>query len=135
MKVGAGDLQYELVPDWERLPSGWSHPDVAAVATDSSNNVYVFARGEHPVIVYDRDGHFLGSWGEGTFSYRTHGIFVTAADELLLTDDGGNSVTRYSVDGTLLQTIGTAGAPSETGYDGRDLTTITHGGRPFNRPT
>ena len=31
----------------------------------SKDNVFCFTRGEHPVIVFDRDGKFLRSWGEG----------------------------------------------------------------------
>jgi hypothetical protein len=49
--VGSGELTFELAPDWEQLPSGWSHGDVAGVATDSQDRVYVFNRSEHPVIV------------------------------------------------------------------------------------
>ena len=73
--VGEGELTLELVPDWEQLPSGWSHGDVAGVATDSQDRVFVFNRSEHPVIIYDRDGRFLGSWGEGVFT-RPHGITI-----------------------------------------------------------
>ena len=87
MRVGSGSLQYELVGNWEQLPEGWSHPDVAAVCT-TPDNVYLYCRGDHPVMVYDRDGRFIGSWGEGRFSYRTHGMFMTLPDQLLLVDDG-----------------------------------------------
>ncbi|HET6316518.1 MAG TPA: hypothetical protein VFG86_08670, partial [Chloroflexota bacterium] len=65
MALGERSLTFELVPNWEHIPDGWSHGDVAGVATDSHDRVYVFNRSEHPVIVYDRDGAFLSSWGEG----------------------------------------------------------------------
>jgi NHL repeat len=135
IRFGSGSLQFELVEGWERLPEGWSHPDVAAVCTDASGNVFLYCRGEHPIIIYDRAGHFLDSWGEGEFSYRTHGSYMNGGDELYLVDDGGSSVGRYSLDGKLLQQIGPKGEHSDTGFDGRDLATITHGGPPFNRPT
>ena len=54
-------FEFRLVEGWEQLPAGWSHADVAGVAVDSQDRVYVFNRGEHPVIVYDRDGRFLTS--------------------------------------------------------------------------
>src|SRR4051794_5017305 len=76
MIVGEGELRYELAQGWEQIPSGWSHGDVGGVATDSQDRVYVYNRSEHPLIVYDRDGKFLGSWGEGEFS-RPHGITIT----------------------------------------------------------
>src|SRR6184192_1221650 len=79
MIVGQGEHRYEVVEGWERLPNGWSHGDVAGVATDSQDRVYVFNRSDHPVIIYERDGRFLGSWGEGVFT-RPHGITITADD-------------------------------------------------------
>ena len=35
------------------------------MAADSRDRVYVFHRGDPPVLVFDRDGTFRGSWGEG----------------------------------------------------------------------
>lgn len=135
IRFGSGELQFELVEGWEHLPAGWSHPDVAGVCTDSSGNVLLYCRGDHPVIIYDRDGNFIDSWGEGMFSYRTHGMFMRGDDQMFLVDDGGNSVGRYSLEGKLLQQIGPKGELSDTGYNGSDAATITHPGPPFNRPT
>ncbi|MCW2542253.1 MAG: hypothetical protein JWN95_3978 [Frankiales bacterium] len=132
MRVGTGSLQYELVENWEQLPAGWSHPDVAGVCTDSSDNVYLYCRGDHPVIIYDRDGKFIDSWGEGQFSYRTHGMFMTQGDQIFLVDDGGNSVSRHALDGSLLQQIGPKGVLSDTGFaDGK----VAHAAGPYNGPT
>ena len=49
-------LTYEVVEGWEQLPNGWSHPDVAGVAVAPNDQVYLFCRADHPVIIYDRDG-------------------------------------------------------------------------------
>ena len=75
MIVGEGSFRYELVEGWEQIPNGWSHGDVAGVATDSQDRVYVANRGEHPVIVYDRDGRFLyASFGSrGLYCYDLEG--------------------------------------------------------------
>jgi DNA-binding beta-propeller fold protein YncE len=136
MLGGQGDFRYELHEEWEQLPEGWEHGDVAGVATDARDNVYIFNRSEHPLIIYDREGRFLGSWGEGVFT-RPHG--VTIADDILyLADDGDHTVRKFTLDGKLLLTIGTPHQPSETGYDPKistSLLTIAHGGAPFNRPT
>ena len=134
-RFGSGSLQYELVEGWEQLPAGWKHEDVAAVCTDSSGNVFLYCRGDHPVMVYDREGRFLDSWGEGKFTYRTHGMFMNGENEIFCVDDSGNSIGRYAVDGTHLQTIGPAGVLSDSGYNGSDMNTITHGAPPYNRPT
>ncbi len=132
-RTGSDSLKYELVEGWEQLPAGWSHPDVAAVATDSRGQVYVFGRGEHPVIVYDREGHFLGSWGEGQFPHP-HGIYIDPQDQLYLVDDGDHTARKYTTDGKLLMTVGKAGVASNTGYTG-DTDSVAHAAGPFNRPT
>jgi hypothetical protein len=72
----ASTMSYEVVEGWEQLPAGWEHRDVAGVAVDAESRVYLICRGEHPIIVYDRQGNFIRSWGEGEFTLRTHGITV-----------------------------------------------------------
>ena len=127
-------LRYQVAEGWEQLPPGWSHRDVAAVAVDSRDRVYVFTRSEHPVIVYERDGTFVRSWGEGLFTDRTHGITIAPDDSVYCVDDADHTVRRMTTEGEVLMTLGTSGQPSDTGYSG-SLPTITHGGPPFNRPT
>lgn len=134
-RFGVGSFQYEFVTGWEKLPADRAHADVPALCTDSAGDVYLFCRGDNPVMVFDGAGNFLDTWGEGQFSSRVHGMFMNQGIQLYLTDDGNNSVSRCSLDGTLLQTIGPAEGRSDTGYDGEHLNTITHGGPPFNRPT
>jgi DNA-binding beta-propeller fold protein YncE len=127
---------YRGVTGWEQLPDGYSHPDVAAVAVDSKGRVYLFCRAEHPVMIYEPDGRFVGSWGEGIFSMRTHGITIGPDDSVYCTDDAGHSVRKFTPDGKLLMTLGgNEGKPSDSGYDGSNLTTIARGAAPFNRPT
>jgi len=58
-------VNYRPVEGWGRLPEGWSFVEATSVAVDAQDNVHVFNRGPHPVIVFDRDGKFLRSWGEG----------------------------------------------------------------------
>ncbi|MGH7860631.1 MAG: hypothetical protein ACREOS_00165, partial [Candidatus Dormibacteraceae bacterium] len=111
MIVGEGRFQYEVAQGWGQLPAGWSYGDVTAIAVDSGDNVFVFTRSPHPVIVFDRDGHFLDSWGEGVFR-RAHGITITPGDVVWCTDDQDHTVRKFSHDGKLLQTLGTPGQPS-----------------------
>ena len=85
--------------------------DVAAVAVDSKDRVYVFNRGEHPMMVFDREGNFLASWGEGLF-HRAHGLHIDADDTLYCTDDGDHTVRRCTTDGKVLLTIGVPGKPA-----------------------
>jgi DNA-binding beta-propeller fold protein YncE len=131
--IGSGDYAFRVAEGWEQLPAGWSHRDVARVAVDSRDRVYVFNRGEHPVIVYEPGGAFVTSWGEGVFA-NPHGITIGPDDRVYCTDAGDHTVRVFTLDGTLLQTLGSPGIASDTGIVD-DYRSITHGGPPFNRPT
>ncbi|HWQ39968.1 MAG TPA: peptidyl-alpha-hydroxyglycine alpha-amidating lyase family protein [Burkholderiales bacterium] len=109
--LGSGEFRYRVVEDWAKLPDGWSMPDVAAVAVDSRDRVYLFNRGEHPMIVLDRDGNFLRSWGEGLFS-RAHGLHIGPDETLYCTDDGDHTVRKCTPEGKVLLQIGIPGKPS-----------------------
>ena len=85
MIVGNGDYRYRVNADWAKLPDGWSFKEVGGVGVDTRDNVYVFNRGDHPMMVFDRDGNFLRSWGEGQYP-RAHGVHVTPDDTMFLTD-------------------------------------------------
>ena len=128
-------MRYDVVEGWEQLPAGWEHRDVAGVAVDGEDRVFLICRGDHPIIVYDRTGKFLASWGEGEFTYRTHGITIGPDGTVYATDDGNHTVRRFTPTGKLLMTLGTLDTPSDTGYDGKDSINIPRGAGPFNRPT
>src|SRR5436190_4160918 len=112
-------LRYEVIPGWEQLPAGFTHGDCVGVDVDSQDNVYVFTRYQPRVIVYNRDGGFLRSWGEELFTARTHGLTIGPDDRVYCVDEGNHCIYQFSPTGELLMTIGTPGLASETGYDGR----------------
>lgn len=128
------DLGYDADDQWAKLPPGWSWQEVAGVATDSQDRVFVFNRGEHPLIVFDHDGRFLSSWGEGLFR-RPHGITIGPDDAVYCTDDCGHTVRKFSPDGELLLTLGTPDRPSDTGATSIDYRTIVRSAGPFHFPT
>src|SRR4051812_9726547 len=109
--LGSGDHRYRVVENFAKLPTGWSLTDVASVAVDSKDRLYVFNRGAHPMVVLDRDGNFLRSWGEGLFN-RAHGLHIDADDNLYCTDDGDHTVRKCSTDGKVLMTIGLPNKPA-----------------------
>ena len=125
---------YEADDGWAKLPSGMSWPEVAAVAADSRDRIYVFNRGAHPVMVFDRGGTFLFSWGQGLF-VRPHGMCIGPDDSVYCTDDSDHTVRKYTPDGQLLLTLGTSGKPSDTGATSMDFRTILRSGPPFHYPT
>jgi hypothetical protein len=84
---------------------------VGGVGVDRNDNVYVFNRGEHPMIIFDREGNFLRSWGEGRYP-RAHGVHMAPDDTMFLTDDGGHFVRKVTLDGKVLLELGVPGKPA-----------------------
>lgn len=109
---GGGVLKYSVNIKFgeepvDTLPDGWKLGRVSAVATDSASNVYIVQRGKKadPVIVFDRRGKFLRSWGRGMFSVP-HGIRVDRDDNVFITDIGTQQVMKFTKTGELLMTLG-----------------------------
>ena len=110
--LGTDGYRYEVVDNWAKLPPGMEfNADVAAVGVDRNDNVYCFNRGEHPMVVLDREGNFLCSWGEGVFR-RAHGVQMAPDDTIWLTDDGDHTVRHCTLDGKVLLTLGIPGKPA-----------------------
>lgn len=130
MRVGSGDHRYE-VATWDLGIQG-PNQEVAGVAVNSRDEVHVFTRSPHPVLVFDRAGRFLRSFGEGLFA-TAHGIHIAPDDTVWTADAGGSTVRRFSPTGELLLTVGTQGVHSDSGInEAGDYRTITHGGPPFH---
>ena len=113
--VGAGKYTYHLIQDWAKLPPGESLGSCSAIATDSQDRVYVFQRKEPPVVIFDREGNYLGSWGNGNF-VSPHGLYISD-DIVYVTDREGSVAMKYTLDGKPLQILGTHGAYSDTGAE------------------
>ena len=123
VKLGSGRFTYELAVGWEKMPPGYSWREATSVGVDSKDRVYVFNRGDHPMMVFARDGNFLDSWGEGVFT-QPHGVTIGPDDAIYCTDSEDHTVRKCTPDGKVLMTIGTPGKPAEA-----------FSGRPFNRCT
>jgi hypothetical protein len=116
MTVGSGDRRYELVVDWGALPDGWVLGQVG-IGTDSEDNVFLYNRSEHPMIVLDRSGRFLASWGEGVLT-TAHGIFVDHEDNLYLPVITRHVVMKCDREGHLLMTMGELDRASDPDWHG-----------------
>ena len=121
MIYGSGDYRFELVEGWARRPDDLNLGWIGGVATDSSDNVYVFNRGDHPMVVFDPAGRIIAMWGDD-FIRHAHAIWIDARDNLWLTDQKAHCIWKCNTDGEVLDTIGTSGVAGESG-------------EPFNEPT
>ena len=122
--LGEGAFSYEVSgEEWGDLPDGWSYREATALALDSHDNLHVFNRGAHPIIVLDADGNVLRAWGEGVFN-NPHGVAVGPDDSVYCVDFGDHTLRKFSPEGRLLMTIGEPGRPAPP-----------MSGDPFNQPT
>jgi len=130
--VGNGKYTYTEVQNWAKLPAGENFAMVSAVAADSQDRVYAFQRKDPPIVIFDREGNFLGSWGNGAFQFA-HGIYIEN-DIVYLTDRDSSVCLVYTLDGKPLQMLGKHGVHSDTGCEkAGDLCPRAAG--PFNYPT
>jgi len=130
--VGSGRYTYEMREDWASLPTGWTFGGVSAVATDSRNRVYAFQRKDPPIVVFDRDGSYLGSWWISTFT-DPHGINIVD-DVIYVTDRDDHVALKFTLDGKPLMVVGTRGQASDTGAT-KDIELPPRSAGPFNKPT
>ena len=130
--VGSGDFTYEVVDNWAKMPDGWTIGQ-AEPACDSQDRVYVFNRGDHPLMVFDRDGDFLGEWGK-EYLTDAHGIYISGEDHIYLPVRESHAIVKCTLDGKPLMTMGVWDAPSDTGGARPDGTMWKAAG-PFNRCT
>lgn len=117
----AGIPDYRPVAGWPQLPPDVKLGRVSGVATDAADRVCVFHRGKQPILVFDRDGKFLRSWGDGVID-TAHGLRIDRDGNVWVTDIGHHLVMKFDPAGKLLLTLGQKGKPG----DGPDQ---------FNKPT
>lgn len=122
MTFGSGSHTYDLHENWWTLPNGWKFGWIPAVACDSQDRVFVYSRSEHPLVIFDRDGNFLDSWGEDVLK-DAHGIYIDIEDNVYCVERETHCVFKFDKNGKLVMTIGTPGVPGAKDGD------------PFNLPT
>src|SRR5262249_58236054 len=115
------ELRYRPVPGWPQIPPGWNVEETSGVAADARGHVYVFNRGQHPLMEFESSGKFVGSWGEGMFT-RTHGVRVDREANIWVVDVDAHTVLKMNAEGRVVMVLGRKGQP------GADQ---VH----FNRPT
>lgn len=106
LTVAASELKPALPPGGELGMTSW-------VASDKSGLIYLLQRGEKadPVIVMDRDGRIVRSWGRGLF-VMPHAIRLDPQGNVWTTDAASSKVYKFAPDGRQLLEIVVGGQPS-----------------------
>ena len=121
--LGSGDYRYQRVESWPDLPRNWKFGLASDGAVNSKDEIYIFSRGIHPITIWDFEGNFISSWGEGEFG-SPHGIFIDPSDNVWLVDSNYHLVTQHDPNGQILDTWGRKLQPS-----------ASYLGMPFNMPS
>lgn len=105
-----GDVlpDYRSEPGWLKLPESMKLGPVSAVATDAEDRVFVFHRGKNPILVFDRDGRYLRSWGDDSVK-TAHGLRIDSDNNVWVTDIGNHQVLKFDANGKLLLSLGKKG--------------------------
>jgi DNA-binding beta-propeller fold protein YncE len=101
-------LPHKLVPDWPQLPAGWHFGECSGVDVDGNDNVWVFNRGPHKLMQFDKSGRMLRSWDEVP-AVASHAVRVAPDGNIWLVDVFGHAVLRFDPAGKLLMVIASAG--------------------------
>jgi DNA-binding beta-propeller fold protein YncE len=99
---------YRPVAGWPQLPPQIKLGPVSAMATDAKDNVFVAHRGPKPILIFDRGGKFLRSWGDAHIK-TAHGLRIDSEGNVWLTDIGNHLVMKFDPQGKLLLTLGKKG--------------------------
>jgi DNA-binding beta-propeller fold protein YncE len=117
-------LPHKVVKDWPQLPADWNFGECSGVAVDKDDNVWVFNRGPHQVIQFDKSGKMLRDWKDVPVT-SSHGIRVDAGGNIWAVDVAGHTIFKFNPAGRILMVFGNA-------YKQPGNNDAVHA---FNRPT
>lgn len=118
--VVLGVRRYRVQPSWAHLPGGRDLEALSQVAVDSRGRVYALQRTNPPVVVFEPDGRYVGTIGDGLI-LDSHGIAVDPQDRIWVVDRDAHQLVVFDTEGRLLMRLGERGRPRL--------------GMPFNHPT
>lgn len=108
LTIGNATHSYKVSPDWGKLPENIVYGYTHGICVDAEDRVYVHHTGKQSVIVFDKDGHFLTSWGE-EFEGGAHGFYLHRDAEgkefLYFADTKRSLIVKTTLEGEVLLRI------------------------------
>jgi DNA-binding beta-propeller fold protein YncE len=116
---------YRTVENWAKLPKGMHFGQVISVDPDiDGKSIWIFNRSNPPILKFDDQGNLVKSFGDGMF-VQAHGFCIDKDGNVWASDaqarnGKGDQVFKFSPEGKVLMTLGTAGVAgdSETTFNG-----------------
>ncbi len=122
---------FEPDPAWPAVPDGWTLGQVASVAVDRSDHVWILqrpatlepeeaSRAAPPVLEFDPEGRFVQGWGGAGAGHpwpaSEHGIFVDHNDFVWIGGNGPeDQVLKFTRSGDFVMQIGGLATPGGNG--------------------
>jgi peptidylglycine monooxygenase len=103
--VGLGEQIYRVERPFGTLPPGVAFGMISKCAVDAEGRLYICQRSDPPVIVFDGDGRFVRSFGQGLIT-DSHGIAISPDQHVLVVDRDGHQVLCFDQTGSLLFALG-----------------------------
>lgn len=113
----AEDPAFRAAPLALKPPEGVYIEEVPAIAASPDGEViYVFNRGQHPLLAFRKNGTFVREIGHGLFE-KPHGLRVDSAGAIWTTDIGNHLVIKFSPAGEVEMVFGKKGTGDEGWFD------------------
>jgi DNA-binding beta-propeller fold protein YncE len=117
---------FKVDPAWPRIPNNWQFGQVASVAIDGDDHVWVLQRpgtltpeekprAAPPLLEFDAAGNFIQAWGGPGDGYEwpnsEHGVYVDSRGFVWIGGNGDNDhqILKFTKNGKFVMQIGQAG--------------------------
>lgn len=121
MTLGSGKYTYEWDGNWAKLPAGAKFGFTHGIITDKQDRVFVHSTCDKSIMIFDRDGNFLKSWGP-QWEGLAHGLYYSVENGqefLYLASPNRHDVVKTTLDGEQVMRIGVP--PVKEAYPTDDL--------------
>jgi DNA-binding beta-propeller fold protein YncE len=103
----APELKFQVVRDFFKIPGDMIMAEAVGVAINSKGHIFILNRGNHPILEFDQEGNFIGSFGEGSPLFRVpHSIRFDQHDNLWYVAAGDNLVVKFDPRRKVEQALG-----------------------------
>jgi DNA-binding beta-propeller fold protein YncE len=117
---------FRVDPSWPKIPNNWQFGQVASVAIDPQDHVWVLqrpgtlqpeerSRAAPPLLEFDAAGNFVQAWGGPAPGYEwpnsEHGVHVDSKGDVWIAGNGekDNQILKFTRTGKFVMQIGRAG--------------------------
>src|SRR6202162_3602187 len=120
------EIQYQSAQDFIKLPPDMYLGEVAGVAVNSQNHVFVLSRGNSTgpaygasaaqLLEFAADGRFLREIGHNLYAWSfAHSVKVDKDDNIWVADKGSDMVIKFNPEGRVVMVFGRKQEASDEG--------------------